>query len=171
MKDKNQALKFAIKLLSIRKRSVFEMRNRLKRKEFEDDIIDEAVKELLEYKYLDDEEFAEAYINDRINFNPRGSFLVKKELREKGIAENIINEKIKELFPEKKEMELAKKAAEKKRETLNKDLEKNKIYQKIGSYLQAKGYSAYIIREVLSLSLREARVSIVNKKATKQSRG
>ena len=149
MENKNQALKFAMKLLDIRKRSVFEMKNRLRRKEFEEEIINEVIKELFEYGYLNDEEFAEAYINDRINFNPRGSFLVKKELREKGIAENIVNEKIKELFPEEKEMELAKKAAEKKKETLNKDLEKNKIYQKTGSYLQGKGYSAYIIREVL----------------------
>ena len=159
MENKNQAIKFAIKLLSIRKRSVFEMRNRLKRKEFEGNIVDEVVEELIEYKYLNDEEFAEAYINDRINFNPRGSFLVKKELREKGVAENIVNEKIKELFPEEKEMELAKRAAEKKIGTLNKNLEKNKIYQKVGSYLQAKGYSGYIIREVLeeiTLSLREA---------------
>ena len=159
MENKNQAIKFAIKLLSIRKRSVFEMRNRLKRKEFEGNIVDEVVEELIEYKYLNDEEFAEAYINDRINFNPRGSFLVKKELREKGVAENIVNEKIKELFPEEKEMELAKKAAEKKMETLNKDLEKNKIYQKIGSYLQTKGYFSHIIREVLDdvfRSLREA---------------
>ena len=149
MENKNQALKFAIKLLSIRKRSVFEMRNRLKRKEFENDVIDEVIKELFEYKYLNDAEFAEAYINDRINFNPRGNFLVKKELREKGVAENIVDEKIKKLFPEEKEMELAKKAAEKKIGTLNKDLEKNKIYQKVGSYLQAKGYASYIIREVL----------------------
>ena len=149
MKDKNQALKFATKLLNIRKRSVFEMRNRLQRKEFENNIINEVVQELIEYKYLNDEEFTEAYINDRINFNPRGSFLIKKELREKGVAENIVNKKIKELFPEEKEMELAKKAAKKKIETLNKDLGKNKIYQKIGLHLQTKGYASYIIREIL----------------------
>ena len=149
MESKNQALKFAMKLLDIRKRSVFEIKKRLQQKEFEEEIINEVIKELFEYGYLNDEEFAEAYINDRINFNPRGSFLVKKELRERGIAENIVNEKIKELFPEEKEMELAKKAAERKRETLNKDLEKNKVYQKTGSYLQGKGYASYIIREVL----------------------
>ena len=150
MEDKNQAVKFAIKLLSIRKRSVFEMRNRLKRKEFGGEIIDEVIEELFEYKYLNDEEFAEAYINDRINFNPRGSFLIKKELREKGVAENIVDWKIKELLPEEKEMELAKEAAEKKIKSLNKDLDKNKIYQKVSAYLQAKGYAGWIIREILN---------------------
>ena len=150
MEDKNQAVKFAIKLLSIRKRSVFEMRNRLKRKEFGGEIIDEVIEELFEYKYLNDEEFAEAYINDRINFNPRGSFLIKKELREKGVAENIVDWKIEELLPEEKEMELAKEAAEKKIKSLNKDLDKNKIYQKVSAYLQAKGYAGWIIREILN---------------------
>ena len=146
---KNQAMKFAMKLLTIRKRSVLEITKRLRQKKIAADIIDQIVKELLGYKYLNDEEFAEAYLNDRINFNPRGSFLLRKELREKGIAEIIINEKIEELLPEKKELELAKKAAEKKLEYLNKDLEKNKIYQKISAHLQSKGYSSYAIRETL----------------------
>jgi len=145
----NQAMKLAMKLLSIRKRSVFEITERLRQKKFAEDTINLVVKNLSGYKYLNDEKFAEAYINDRINFNPRGSFLIKKELREKGIAEDIINEKIKELLPQEKELEIAKKAAGKKLEVLNKDLEKSKICQKIGSYLQSKGYSSYVIREVL----------------------
>ncbi len=145
----NQAMKFAMKLLGVRRRSVFEIRKRLEEKGCVENIIDKTIKELFEYKYLNDEEFAEAYINDKINFNPRGSFLIKKELREKGIAENIIDEKIKELLSEEKEIKLAEKAARKKLEFLNKDLEKNKIYQKVGSHLQTKGYSSYIIREVL----------------------
>ncbi len=146
---KNQAMKFTMKLLSIRKRSVFEITKRLRQKKIAENIIDEIIKELFEYKYLNDEEFAEAYINDRINFNPRGNFLIKKELKEKGVAENIIDEKIKKLLPAKKEFELAKKTTEKKLEYLNKDLEKNKVYQKIGAYLQSKGYSSCVIREVL----------------------
>ena len=147
--NENQAMKFAMKLLSIRKRSVFEIRKRLEKKGYKENTIDKLIKELFEYKYLNDEEFAEAYINDRIKFNPRGSFLIEKELREKGIAGKIIDEKIKELLPDEKEIETARKTAEKKLEFLNKDLEKNKIYQKVGSHLQAKGYSSYIIHEVL----------------------
>ena len=147
--NENQAMKFAIKLLSIRKRSVFEITKRLRQKKFTGDITDKVIKELFKYKYLNDEEFAEAYINDRVNFNPHGSFLIRKELREKGIAEDIISEKIKELLPEEKEVRLAKKTAEKKLEHSDKKLDKNKIYQKIGAHLQSKGYSSCIIREVL----------------------
>ena len=113
MKDKNEALKFAMKLISLRKRSAFEIKERLRKKKFEENVTEEVLQELKNYKYLNDEEFAEAYINDRINFNPRGRFLIKKELNERGIAENIIERKIEELLSEEKEVESAKKMAEK----------------------------------------------------------
>ncbi|MEA2097546.1 MAG: regulatory protein RecX [Patescibacteria group bacterium] len=150
MKDKNEALKFAMKLISLRKRSAFEIKKRLEKKKFEENIIEEILQKLKSYKYLNDEEFAEAYINDRINFNPRGRFLIKKELNEKGIAENIIEKKIEELLSEKKEIELARKSAEKKLKTINNKTDKIKINQKIMSYLQSKGYSFDIINLVVN---------------------
>ena len=149
MKDKNEALKFAMKLISLRKRSVFEIKKRLRKKKFEGDIIEEVLQELENYKYLNDEEFAEAYINDRINFNPRGRFLIKKELNERGIAENIIERKIEELLSKEKEIESAKKMAEKKSRTINDRTDKIKVNQKIRSYLQSKGYSFDIINLVV----------------------
>ena len=149
MKDKNEALKFAMKLISLRKRSVFEIKKRLRKKKFEGDIIEEVLQELKNYKYLNDEEFAEAYINDRINFNPRGRFLIKKELNERGIAENIIERKIEELLSKEKEIESAKKMAEKKSRTINDRTDKIKVNQKIRSYLQSKGYSFDIINLVV----------------------
>lgn len=149
MKDKNEALKFSMKLISLRKRSAFEIKERLRKKKFEGDIIEEVLQELENYKYLNDEEFAEAYINDRINFNPRGRFLIKKELNERGIAENIIERKMEELLSEEKEVESAKKMAEKKLRTINNKTDKIKVDQKIRSYLQSKGYSFDIINLVV----------------------
>jgi regulatory protein len=147
--EKNEALKFAMKLIGLRKRSVFEITKRLKKKDYEENIINEVLNELNKYGYLDDEKFTEAYINDRINFSPRGSFLIKKELKEKGLAENIISEKIEELLPEEKEIELAQSLADKKLRMLKKNIGKEKIRQKIGSHLQSRGYSSYIIYRVL----------------------
>ena len=148
MENKSEALKFAMKLISLRKRSVFEIKKRLRKKKFEENIIEEVLQELKNYKYLNDEEFAEAYINDRINFNPRGRFLIKKELNEKGIAENIIERKIEELFSEEKETASAKKLAEKKLKTVSNKTNKIKINQKIRSYLQSKGYSFDVINKI-----------------------
>ena len=149
MERKNEALKFAMKLISLRKRSVFEIEKRLEKKGLKEDIVKEVMEDLNNYRYLNDEEFAEAYINDRINFNPRGRFLIKKELDEKGIAENIIEKKMEELLSEEKEIESAKKLAEKKLNTISDKIDKTRINQKIRSYLQSKGYSFDIINLVI----------------------
>ena len=149
MEGKNEALKFAMKLISLRKRSVFEIEKRLEKKGLKEDIVKEVMEDLNNYRYLNDEEFAEAYINDRINFNPRGRFLIKKELDEKGIAENIIEKKMEELLSEEKEIESAKKLAEKKLNTISDKIDKTRINQKIRSYLQSKGYSFDIINLVI----------------------
>lgn len=147
--DKNKALQFAMKLIGLRRRSVFEIKTRLEKKGFEVEIINEVLKDLEKYRYTDDEQFTEAYINDRMNFNPRGNFLIRKELRERGVEENIINKKIEELISEEKEIESAKKLAENKMKTISDKTDKAKINQKIKSYLQSKGYSFDIINRAV----------------------
>lgn len=149
MKTKNDGLKFAMKLISLRRRSVFEVTERLNEKGLKENAIEEILEELKKYKYLDDRQFAESYINDRMNFNPRGKFLIKQELREKGVAENIIEEKTEELISEKKEIESARKLAEKKLRVISGKNDKNKTNRKIISYLQSKGYSFEIISQAV----------------------
>lgn len=149
MEDKNKALQFAMKLIGLRMRSVFEIKTRLEKKGFETEIINDVLRDLEKYRYTDDKQFTEAYINDRMNFSPRGRFLIGKELKERGVKENIINEKIEELISKEREIESAKKLAEKKLRTISNKTDKNKIDQKIRSYLQSKGYSFDIISRVI----------------------
>ncbi|MCK5475933.1 MAG: regulatory protein RecX [Candidatus Pacebacteria bacterium] len=149
MERKNEALKFAMKLLGLRKRSVFEIENRLQKKGYQRDIIEEVLEDLDRYKYTNDEDFAESYINDRMNFRPCGRFLIKKELKEKGVAENIIERKTTELISEEKEISSAQKLAQKKMKTTRDKTDKNKATQKVRSYLQTKGYSFDIISQAV----------------------
>lgn len=149
MPTKNDGMKFAMKLISLRRRSVFEIEEKLKEKGLEENVLEEILEELKGYKYLDDQQFAESYINDRMNFNPRGKFLIKKELQEKGVAENIIEKKLEELISKEREVESARKLAEKKLRIMGGKNGKNKTNQKIMSYLQSKGYSFEIISQVV----------------------
>lgn len=146
---KNQALQFAMKLIGLRRRSVFEITKRLELKGFNKDIISEVLEELERYKYIDDEKFAESYINDRMNFRPCGKLMIEKELKEKGIAENIINDKISELISEEKELESAGILVRKKLKIIGGNVDKRRVYQKIASYLQSKGYSFDTISQAI----------------------
>lgn len=147
--ERKQALGFAMKLIGLRRRSVFEIIKRLEQKEFNKDIIAEVLKELERYKYIDDEKFAESYINDRINFRPCGKLMIERELKERGVAENIINDKISKLISEEKELESAGFLVRKKLKIIGKNADKRKVYQKIASHLQSKGYSFDIISQAI----------------------
>ncbi|MCK5413483.1 MAG: regulatory protein RecX [Candidatus Pacebacteria bacterium] len=149
MEIKNLALKFAIKLLTLRRRSVFEIKTRLQKKGYESDIIKQVIEDLNSYKYLDDEAFAESYINDRMNFRPCGRFIIKKELKERGISENIIERKIEELISIEQEIKSAKKLATQKSKTISEKIEKNKAIQKVKAYLQSKGFSFDVINQAV----------------------
>ena len=148
----NDAFKLAYKLLGLRLRSVFEMERRLKEKGFEDGAVGQVVKKLKEQKYLDDEKFAEAWILDRINLQPRGSFMIKMELKEKGVASEIIERKLAKLLPFEKELAMAEKLFDKKIKIIkasNEELPKEKVYQKMANFLRGKGFAGEIIRRVM----------------------
>ena len=132
----NDAFKLAYKLLGLRLRSVFEMKKRLKEKGFNDDTVGRVVKKLEEQKYLDDEKFAEAWILDRINLRPRGSFMINMELKEKGVASEIIEKKLAELLHFEKELAIAEELSNKKMKIIKADntkLSGGKVYQKMAN--------------------------------------
>jgi len=79
----------ALRLLSVRARSAREMEESLREKGFEARRIPACVQWLQERGYLDDEEFAGAFIRDRVRFSPRSPFLLKRELEEKGVPRSL----------------------------------------------------------------------------------
>ena len=148
----NGAFILAYKILGLRLRSVFEMEGRLREKGFEEDVISRVIKKLKEQKYLDDEKFAEAWVLDRINLQPRGSFMIKMELKEKGVASEIIEKKLAGLLPFEKELEMAEKLFDKKMKIIkagDAKLSKEKVYQKMANFLRGKGFAGEVVRRVM----------------------
>ncbi len=140
-KAKDQALKF----LTYRQRSEKEIIDKLKKKGFEESIIDNTLNYLKKYKLVDDMEFAKAFMKDKINLNKFGPIRIKHELYKKGIDNNII-EKI--LEEDDDEYNRALNLAKKKLPSYKND-DKNAIYRKLGGFLQRKGYSYDCIFKVL----------------------
>lgn len=75
-----------IRLLAIRARSAQEIRQYLQRNAAEPTIIDSVITRLQERNYLDDAEFAKAWVQNRTTFRPKGARVLQHELRQKGIA-------------------------------------------------------------------------------------
>ncbi len=81
----------AIDLLAHRARSEREIRDRLRRRDFDTVVIDRVILRLREHRYLDDAEFARAWIENRTTHRPRGDRALRQELRRKGVDNQVID--------------------------------------------------------------------------------
>ena len=81
----------AVRLLSRREHSALEIRDKLTKREFEHNEIEQAIVELVQGGWLSDERFTEAYIRMR-QLKGFGPIRISMELNERGIKESIIDE-------------------------------------------------------------------------------
>lgn len=79
----------AVRLLSRREHSAFEIRDKLAKREFDDEEITQAIAELIKGGWLSDERFAEAYIRMR-QLKGFGPIRIAMELNERGVKESIV---------------------------------------------------------------------------------
>ncbi|UII57824.1 recombination regulator RecX [Cytobacillus spongiae] len=141
--DIQKAYNLSIHYLSRRMRSETEVRDYLKQKEIDEPIIQEAIHKLYNYQFLNDEEFAFAFVRTQKNTTDKGPVLAKRELMEKGISEAIIEQVMSEyLFEE--QLEKAVQLCQKYIQKNNKD-SKRVLEQKLESMLVRKGYSYQVI--------------------------
>jgi len=79
----------AVKLLSRREHSAFEIRDKLLKRDFEEEEITQAISELKQGGWLSDERYAEAYIRMRQQ-KGFGPIRIAMELHERGVEESIV---------------------------------------------------------------------------------
>ena len=92
MHDNNvcEAFDAGVKYIAIRLRSIKEMRDYLFKKGYLVDVVNEAIQNLINNGYLDDDRFTKAFIKDKLNFTNWGDYKIKNELKRLGVNEEII---------------------------------------------------------------------------------
>ncbi|MCS7282210.1 MAG: RecX family transcriptional regulator [Anaerolineae bacterium] len=86
-----RAAERALDLLSYRPRSEAELRSRLE-EHYDEAALGEALERLRRGGLLDDREFARYWVENRFQYNPRGKSVLRQELRQKGLEDEIIEE-------------------------------------------------------------------------------
>jgi regulatory protein len=135
----------AFHLLSYRERTIKEMRDRLKKKDFSAEVIEKVITYLLEKDYLNEQRFAEMWIRSRINHHPRGRKLIYKELKDKGVERKIINSALDEYLSREKELEMASYLMNK---WLRRRKDEDSSSYKLKNYLARKGFNYDMIYEI-----------------------
>jgi len=135
----NKAYSDALFYLNFRMRTEKEMRTYLRKKEAAPHIIDKVIEKLRKENFLNDLEFATAFVRDRANRSSKGPKIVANELREKGVKEETIQEALRE-YSDEKQFQNALRWAEKRSARRSKESHRRTL-NKIRAQLLQKGFS------------------------------
>ena len=140
----DRCLNAALHYLSYRPRSQSEMRERLKRRGFDADSIEAVLTRLSEQGLVDDVAFAQFWKDNRQSFSPRSQWLIKSELRRKGVAADIIDG----LVDESDDDDSAYRAALGKAGSLPLS-DREGFRRRLGYYLKRRGFSYDVINHTV----------------------
>jgi len=131
-----RAYERALNFLSYRPRSEAEVRRNLRKKNVEPEVVEAVAERLTRAGLLNDQEFAHYWVENRLQFNPRGVLALRQELREKGLPASIITDTLADFDEEV----AARKAAEAGARRLA-HLEPGDFRRRLGAYLARRGFS------------------------------
>lgn len=144
--DVSKARNAAYKMLSYRSMSVYEVEEKLKKKGFSIGTIGVTVKKLQELHLVNDEKYANDIARSMATLKGYGRYVITRKLQEKGIDRCLVDKAVEKIYEETGEAEFASRLVLKKTRGAQLRFEdKGRIWR----YLQYKGYSSAIIKEVL----------------------
>ena len=136
----------ACRSLARRRLTEAEIRRRLLKRHCEDDI-NEALKKLKEYRFLDDEALIADYTRDRLKLSPRSAKLIEVELSRRGIEPDDFRRIFEREFPEYDELETAHRALVTKFKSLMKSTPQGRRERAL-RFLRSRGFSYEVMRAV-----------------------
>lgn len=145
----------ALRLITRRPHSSFELRTKLLKKNFQQEDISKIINDFLSKGYLSDKNFAERFIEEGLK-KKKGLMKIKSELFSKGVSREIIESIILKYEGDSSMLPNARLLAQRKLESLrHKNLQPMQKKRKLYSYLNGKGYSSDIIRQVVDELIEE----------------
>jgi regulatory protein len=142
---RERALQQAMLFLSYRARSEKEIRQNLNKHEVPDVVIEETIERLRHSGLANDKQFANAWVENRSTFRPRGRRALTLELRQKGVDDATIESALEDLDEET----LAYEAGQKKARKLKVE-EWSEFRKKTSDFLARRGFSYSVIAPIVS---------------------
>lgn len=141
----------ATRLLDYRPRTEKEIRQRLIQKGFSTLEIDQVVLRLKRANLVQDQQFAKMWIENRNDYHPRSQRLMRYELRNKGVSEQMIESALADSADDN---ELATRAASQYARKLNFQ-DRELFRKKLSAYLARRGFSYRTIAPIIGDLIRK----------------
>jgi regulatory protein len=153
MIDTDRCYAAALRILGHRFNSVAELKQKLRAKKFEREIIDQTISRLREEKWLDDERFADAYVRTRQQ-RKIGPRRIARELSAAGVDRETARDAIAQYADEERELADLKALYEKRSRLLIRRhgpqyLKTPEGRKKLAAYLLNQGYDAALVERVI----------------------
>ncbi len=145
-----RAYERALNFLSYRPRSEAEVRRNLRKKDVEDEVVEVVIERLTRAGLVDDGEFARYWVENRLQFKPRGARALHHELRQKGVADSIITDALLDLDEEVAARQVAEAGARRLAH-----LEARDFRRKLGAYMARRGFSYAVIQPLVEEMLEQ----------------
>lgn len=138
--------------LSYRPRSEAEIRLWLERRGFSPEVREKAIAKLRELDLSDDLAFAQFWRDNRLSYRPKSKRLIERELKEKRVAEEIIEQVTNGINDEEVAYELGL-----RRMPVLAHLDYPDFCRRLSNYLAYRGFSQGLIRRTVALLWQERR--------------
>ena len=145
---KKQIKESAFRYLAGRAHSEKELRTKLRRKQYDETLIDQIIVELKQAKFIDDRGLALTFARSRMVSKPMGERLLRQELWQKGLAEKLIDHTIKEIYAETSQEDVALQLLEKRRPRY-KNLAQKEQKKRLYDFLVSRGFGWDVVNDVL----------------------
>jgi len=143
-----QALHRLATYCSRAERCISDVRRKMDDWEIPADQQNQIIRQLQKEKFLDEERYCKAFVNDKSRYNRWGIYKIRYELRKKLLPETLIREALKNLNPEENLERLRLLIEQKKKSVKGKnDFE---IRQKLLRFAASRGFSQEDIEKVMS---------------------
>jgi regulatory protein len=139
------AVQTALSFLNYKARTEAEVRQRMEKKGFPAEIIEETLIRLREGGLINDRQFAADWVENQSTFRPRGRRMLRYEMHQKGLDEESIQEALESANTEE---ELAYQAASRKAQILA-GLDWQEFRQKLIQFLARRGFSYSVSAEAV----------------------
>ena len=133
----------AIDYISYKPRTTQEIQRKLQQAGYEEFLIEDAIKKLSDNGLLNDKNYAEQWVEERLQIKPRSKRALIYELRKKGISNKLIQSAVEDVDDFQSGYEIAG-----KRLSRYEGLSKFEFRKKLGNYLAGKGYTFDVISEI-----------------------
>ena len=140
----------AYRYLNYRPRSEAEIKHRLHQRGFDTEVIEKTTAKLKEQNLIDDYAFAQFWKDNRLSFKPKSKRLIAKELSDKKVSREIVEQVTSDIDDMGNACELGR-----RRMRLLAHLDYPDFQRRLSNYLGYRGFSYEVIRHTIALLWRE----------------